>query len=140
MGLRDIAFRRFLASTDSLSILTFSQIAVALVGLGLALFAWSPMGGLHVLLLVSAGACFGLGVFFTIGSFRHAEASTAAGFRHSGMLWAGLVGFIVWYELPSDGQIVGIPLMAISGVMFLMRTARRGKRAASYQALGQHDR
>ena len=137
MGLRDIAFRRFLASHDSLSILTFSQIAVALVGLGLALFAWSPMGGMHVLLLIGAGTCFGLGVFFTIESFRHAEASTAASFRYSGMLWAGLIGFIVWYELPSDGQIIGIPLVAISGLMILMRNARRDEQAPSYQALGQ---
>jgi drug/metabolite transporter (DMT)-like permease len=139
MGLRDIAFRRFLASIDSLSILTFSQVAVALVGLGLALFAWSPMGSLHLLLLVGAGTCFGLGVFFTIESFRHAEASTAAGFRYSGMLWAGLIGFVVWYELPSDGQIIGIPLVAISGLMFLMRNGR-ARPAPLLQALGQQGR
>src|SRR5450759_94026 len=64
-------------------------------------FAWHTPTGSELLMLVSMGIFGGIGHIFLTESYRHATASVVAPFDYSSMLWALLLGYWVFGELPS---------------------------------------
>jgi drug/metabolite transporter (DMT)-like permease len=50
---------------------------------------------------------------------RFGEMSLVAPFRYSGLLFALLIGYVVWDEVPNVLGWVGIFLLAISGLLIL---------------------
>lgn len=64
----------------------------------------------------------GLAFFSTIGltlvshAFRSAPASLIAPLEYSGLLWAALLGWIFWNEVPDSSFYVGAALIIVSGL------------------------
>ena len=60
-------------------------------------------------------------------AFRLAEASLVAPFRYSSMLWAMIVGVVVFGDWPGPSMLAGAALVVGSGLYILHREARRVK-------------
>ena len=58
-------------------------------------------------------------------SFRFAPVSVIAPFDYTQLVWASLLGFLIWGELPQTLTIVGAVIVAASGVYILLRETRR---------------
>lgn len=119
---RDIELRRLVPKTSTFSILAFSQALVTLLFLGPSLFAWSPLS-MHVLaLLVGASVGSAAGIYLTAEALRNDEASFVIPFKYSGVLWSGIVGLVVWSDIPAIHQLVGAVLVIVAGVYLSLRT------------------
>jgi drug/metabolite transporter (DMT)-like permease len=51
-----------------------------------------------------------------------------APFDYTQLVWASLIGFLVWDELPRTATVAGAVVVAGSGVYILFRETRRFRR------------
>jgi len=130
---RDIVTRRISTAETSIAILFYSMIALTLAGLATAPFGWKPMDGSDLALTALAGLLFGLGHYFIIEGYRYAEASVVAPYRYANLIWAVLLGFVLWGEIPSVWVLVGTPLVVGSGLYILLHERSRRRLATSRQ-------
>lgn len=122
---RDIVTRRISVAETSIAILFYSMIALTLVGLATAPFGWQPMDGGELAIVILAGLLFGLGHYFVIEGYRYAEASVVSPYRYTNLIWAVLLGFILWGEIPSVWVLAGTPLVVGSGLYILLHERSR---------------
>jgi drug/metabolite transporter (DMT)-like permease len=101
--------------------------AAALLALTLP-WSWSPIehsatwAGLAFMGLMGA-----LGHWSLAHAFRHAPASTLAPFNYANLLWATLLGWSVFGQLPDAIASTGMTLIAACGLINMRRQMRRGR-------------
>lgn len=126
---RDIVTRRISTAETSIAILFYSTVALTLAGLATAPFGWQPMGASDLALAALTGLLFGLGHYFIIEGYRYAEASVVSPFRYVNLIWAVVLGFLIWGEIPSLWVLVGAPLVVGGGLYLLLQEQARRRRA-----------
>jgi drug/metabolite transporter (DMT)-like permease len=125
-AVRDIVTRRLLARESALSMLVFSNLAVTLCALPTAAFGWTALAPGDIALLALAGLGFGFGIYCLTESLRFAEASLLAPLKYSGVVWAVILGYLVWSDLPGLEVLFGAVLIVASGLFILRREKRLG--------------
>lgn len=91
---------------------------------------WTDLGLMSVCGLVSA-----FGFFFLSQAYRLAPAPSVAPFEYVGLPLAVLWGYLFWSEIPAATTILGIVLIAGSGLYVLHRESVRGRRVAAGRGL-----
>jgi drug/metabolite transporter (DMT)-like permease len=123
--LRDISTRRLDRGVPTLVILMLSQTAVALAGLGLTLFqGWIWPSPREAMLIVFAGGMTLLGHLWMIVSLRIGDISAVAPFRYSGVIWAILIGLLLWGEVPDAWSLAGMAILVAAGLYTFHRERR----------------
>ena len=97
-----------------------TAVAVSIVsGLATLTQTWAPVTDANLLMLFGASVFLSLAYYFLIVAMRSGEMSLVAPFRYSGLLFALLIGYLVWEELPNLMAWTGILLLVVSGLMIL---------------------
>jgi len=124
-ALRDIASRRLAATDDSLGILFWSVLAVLFGGLCLSFFEdWAALDW-HLLGLFAACAVVQTTAsMLQIEAYRYAEVSFLAPFRYVVLLFAVLLGFLVWGDVPAWNVALGGLVIVASGLFIWYRERR----------------
>jgi len=102
-------------------LITLSTAIAVSIGSGVATMTqtWAPVTDANLLMLLGASVFLSLAYYFLIVAMRSGEMSLVAPFRYSGLLFALLIGYVVWDELPNLMAWLGILLLVISGLMIL---------------------
>ena len=79
-------------------------------------------------MLVMIGVIGGLSHLLLTESYRHAPASVVAPFDYTAMLWAFMLGYFVFGELPSIFVYVGAAIVVACGLFVLWRERQLGAR------------
>jgi len=123
---RDLMTRRIHAGIPSILITLSTAVAVTVVsGVGSLLQGWRPFGLFEFGLLGLASVFLTGGYYFIISSMRHGEMTLVAPFRYSGLLFALVLGYGVWGEVPNTLAWFGIALLIASGLYVLVSEKRR---------------
>ncbi len=93
--------------------------------------AWSVPDAFGFAMMVACGMLVGAGGYLLSHAYRIAQVRTVASFEYAGLPFAVLLGFIVWGDLPDGLSIVGILLIAASGLYVFFRENMPRKRAIS---------
>jgi len=125
-----IQTRRLTQSETTSSIVFYFSLVTALAGVVTLPFAWHTPTGSELLILVSMGIFGGVAHIFLTESYRHATASVVAPFDYSSMLWALLLGYWVFGELPSALIYVGGAIVAGAGLFVIWRERTLGLQRA----------
>ncbi len=127
-GLRDNV-TRYLARTESaIAILFWSTILVVLVSsTSFAWGGWRPVAFLDIGWLVVLGILNTVGHFMMIISLRVGDASLVTPFRYTGIVWATLLGIVVWGDYPDRWTVLGACIVIASGLYIIERNERRGQ-------------
>jgi drug/metabolite transporter (DMT)-like permease len=120
-SLRDIVTRRISASESSLTILAFSAFGLIAASLATIPFGWRPVGLTEIAIAGASGLLFGIAHYLMIESYRFAEASLVAPFRYTNLLWAPLLGFLLFGEIPGVSLLAGAPLIGACGLYIVWR-------------------
>lgn len=132
-GVRDLATRRIDQEVPSLLVALLTAFAVTLVGFVLVdpLGGWSEMtiGTLRSLfvaavLLVFAYQCI-------ISAFRYGDISFIAPFRYTAMLWAILLGYLFFGDIPDLATIFGSGIVIATGAYTFHRERKAATRDRS---------
>ena len=125
---RDVLTRRLSATETSLSILVVTSALVALSGLATLPLGWTVPTLRDLALIGLTGILLGTAHYLMIEALRASEAAVVAPFKYSSLLWAILLGFLVWGQLPDGGMLAGAVLVVVSGLYILHRELRRRSR------------
>ncbi len=120
--LRDLATRKMSSDVPSLTVTLVASLGVTLFS-GVASFGteWVTLTPGQWLLLVGAAVFILGGYLFSVLVMRVGEISFIAPFRYSSLLWALLLGFIVFGDWPDPITLTGAAIVVGAGVFTLMR-------------------
>ncbi|MCW5731454.1 MAG: DMT family transporter [Alphaproteobacteria bacterium] len=127
---RDLVTRRIPASVPSLVPTLVTAIVVCLLAGGISLVeGWRPVAPRHLAFLLMASVFLAVGYYLIIDAMRHGEMSLVGPFRYTGLLWALLLGYFIWGDVPNLAASLGIVLLIGSGLYTLHRERIRAREA-----------
>jgi drug/metabolite transporter (DMT)-like permease len=116
---------RLLAATESTIAMLFYTALIGSVAFGIALpwFWEGPMPSLHhASLFLLVGASGGVGHFLFTAAYRQTEASALAPLLYVQLLWAGLLGWLVFGHVPDALSVLGMVIVAVCGAAVGLRS------------------
>ena len=117
-----IWLRRLSGSEHPVAIGIYYNGLGCLVCLGWTLSAgWVTPAGADAWLLAGFAAGCGLQQWFLTVSFRYAQASLLAPFEYLAMVFAAIVGYLFWGEIPLLTTWIGAAIIAASGLFIFER-------------------
>ncbi|KJZ10539.1 MULTISPECIES: DMT family transporter [Halomonas] len=119
-----ITARRY-GAREHLWAMVFYMTLVPFVVTGVALpLVWQAPALEHWPAFLMSGVLgVGATAFITL-AFRHAPAAIAAPFDYTAMLWAVLLGWMIWDEVPDLGVLIGGTLIIASGLAIAYQEGR----------------
>src|SRR5581483_8862881 len=123
-----VSSRQLSTSEPSHRILFYYSLVVVVV-LGAAMpFYWIAPSGRDMLMFVAIGLMGTAGQFCLNQAFRYGEASLVAPLDYTGLLWATLIGWLIWDDVLTPRMIIGGIIVVASCIYINQRGAK--KRAA----------
>jgi drug/metabolite transporter (DMT)-like permease len=125
-----IQTRRLTQSETTSSIVFYFSLICALAGAVTLPFAWHTPTRFELIALVATGVLGGVAHIFLTESYRHATASVIAPFDYTSLLWALLLGYWVFGELPAALVYVGALIVVAAGLAVIFRERYLGIKRA----------
>lgn len=122
-SIRDLATKSIPKEIPSLFITLLTTISVGMGGalVLVPLGGWSPMSGQTLALLIVAAILLPIGYNCIIMALRIGDISSVAPFRYTALIWAILIGYVVFGEVPDRMMILGASVIVASGLYALYR-------------------
>lgn len=94
-------------------------------------FVWTTPESLWIIaLMIIIGGFGSVGHYFLIAAHRQAPASLISPFMYTQLIWAIILGYLVFRDIPSVWTLAGSAIVIASGVyLFNRERARRGLKA-----------
>ena len=128
---------RQLSATESSHTILFYYSFFVLIALGGLMPGMWVMPRLEDLwLIVFVGIAGSFGQFFLNQAFRYGEVSMLAPLDYTGILWATLLGVVLWGDIPTAWVLVGSAIIIMAGVYIVRREARLQRARRKAEAAG----
>lgn len=124
-ALRDIVTRKMGTTESTKAILAFSTAALILVSGLTTHFYWISPNMVDLALMAASGVLMGTAHYLLIEAYRWAEAGIVSPFKYTSLIWATLLGYLIWGDLPDQWVISGAALIMGGGLYVLHREAKR---------------
>ncbi|MEM7547147.1 MAG: DMT family transporter [Pseudomonadota bacterium] len=119
---RDLATHRLSRETPSLFITLMTAAAITtLGGLVTATQSWTPMSFSGLGLLALAACFLFVGYLFSVMTMRVGEITFVSPFRYSILIWALIIGWVVFDEVPALPTWIGAALITAAGLYTFFR-------------------
>lgn len=125
MALRDLSTQKMPREAPTFGVALGAVIGVALLGGGLTLHdGWQPVTLTSYAYLAGAAVLIVIGYVSLIVAVRVGEISVVAPFRYSAVLWALLMGYLLWNDVPDALTTTGIMIIVVTGMYSFFREQR----------------
>jgi drug/metabolite transporter (DMT)-like permease len=125
-----ITTRAFKSTESTASLMLYPQLGISLTGIVMVYFFWVTPTLLDLALFAFAGFFGSIGVMCLTHAFRLAPAAVIAPFEYTALLWAILLGYLLWGELPDSITLLGASIVIASGLYIVYRETRKTGRAS----------
>ena len=125
-ALAQIQIRRLVAHEDTAAIVFYFSLMSTFLSLLTLPFGWVVPSPQTTALLVSAGLIGGVAQILITSAYRHAEAGLLAPFDYASMLFALVIGYVVFGDVPTVWMLAGASLVIASGVAIIWRERQLG--------------
>jgi drug/metabolite transporter (DMT)-like permease len=120
---------RRMTETESAETLTLYQLTLLSTFFALVLpWQWALPAVPDMALILLNGTSNAMGQFWWTRALHLAPASAVAPFYYLSLVWASILGFIVWDEVPTFGVVIGSIIVVASGIFLLLRESYSGSR------------
>ncbi|WP_282609575.1 DMT family transporter [Pelagibius sp. Alg239-R121] len=120
-ALRDILTRKMSQHDSSIAVMFYSTIAVTAAGGVTFVGGWEPVQLEDIGLFFLCGFLLGCAHFLMIEAFRLAEAALVVPFKYVSMVWAVVLGLVIWGDIPDAWTFAGAAVVIGSGLYILHR-------------------
>ncbi|HZT24475.1 MAG TPA: DMT family transporter [Pseudolabrys sp.] len=121
-----IQTRRLTQSETTSSIVFYFSLVCAIAGALTLPFDWYTPTASELAKLIGLGVLGGLAHILLTESYRHVAASLVAPFDYTAMLWALLLGYWLFGELPQPPVYLGAAIVAAAGLFVIFRERQLG--------------
>jgi drug/metabolite transporter (DMT)-like permease len=130
---RDLATRRIPKEIPSLFIALLTTFTVSAGGAAIMypLGGWTPPSGRAVGMLAVAAVLLLIGYQCIISALRTGDISAVAPFRYSALLWAMMLGYVVFGDVPDAMMVLGASIIVLSGLYAFYRERIRHRAVAA---------
>lgn len=129
---QDLVTRRFPPGIPTLLVVACSTIAILMSGAAISVNeTWPVPSGQQWALLFGASTLLLTGYGAAILAMRYGELSVVAPFRYSAILFAIILGFIVWHDVPDGFTLLGTLIVIATGAYTFYRERQVTKRVAT---------
>lgn len=126
MALAQVYVRQLIKSESTTATVFYFSAITCLFALCTLPFGWVMPDLTMLAMLVGIGLLGGVGQLFLTHSFRLAPASVVAPFDYTAMLFALVIGFFLFDEVPSLAVYIGSVLVVGAGLFVIYREHRIG--------------
>ena len=120
--LRDLVTKRMSAQVPSMLVTLASAVSVLVFSAAASVAVdWVPLDGRLVALLLTSSLFIMGGYVLSVAVMRVGEVSFVAPFRYTGLLWALILGWLVFGDWPDTLTLVGATIVVLSGLFTLYR-------------------
>lgn len=123
-ALRDVMTRILHRTDGTNAILFWSNITIMAATLATMPYGWKPIATPDVAFLVTAGALNLLAHFLMITALRLGDAALVTPFRYTSLVWAALLGYLVWGHVPDTFTVLGAAVIVSAGIYLVIREAQ----------------
>ena len=117
-----VVWIRQMSTTErSEAIVFYFMAACAVVGAVVMIWDHVPLNYVQVFWLVVCGLVGGMGQLLMTYSYRYAEPSLLASFDYISMVWATLLGYFVFAEVPATMVFAGAGVVIAAGLFIAWR-------------------
>ncbi len=135
-ALAQVTVRRLVATERTAVIVFWFSMTATVLSLITIPFGWVVPTPFETFLLITAGLLGGVGQILLTSSYREADASLVAPFDYASMIFALLIGWFVFAEIPSWTVLGGAALVVIAGLLIIWRERQLGlERARQRKAM-----
>lgn len=132
---RDLATRQFSGALPSVTIAIYTAVAVTLMGVaGLTIEDWDPVPLVAFAMLAGAATMLIMGYLFIVMAMRVGDVAIVAPFRYSALIWAILIGWLVFGEIPKGLTLLGAAIVVATGLYTYLREYQLQRRIAASQS------
>lgn len=126
---RDLVTRRMPPEVPSMTVTLMSSLAVMSFGIATsAAVDWQPMDSSGYLILTGAALFIFAGYLCSVMTMRVGEIAVIAPLRYSGLLWALILGWLVFGEWPDLLTMAGAAIVAGAGMFTFYRERRQARK------------
>jgi drug/metabolite transporter (DMT)-like permease len=128
-SLTQISSRQLSTTEPSHTILFYYSVAIMIVLGAVMPKVWITPHGIDWLWFLVCGVAGSFGQFCYNQAFRYGEASMVSPLDYTGLVWATLMGFVVFGDLPTRLILGGAAVIIVSSLYIARREALRAGRA-----------
>lgn len=116
---------RIASRTDSTQTNLFWTSAFGILATSLCVpFFWTPPSVIDWGMMIALGSIYGLGHYLLIRGLEIAPASRLAPFIYTQIIWATILGFLIFNQLPDQLTILGVCIVIGSGLYIWRRETK----------------
>jgi len=128
--IRDLAARRLSPATPSMTVALVGAAVIMLAsGVLAAMQGWQPVARADLGLLALAAVFIFAGYLASVMTMRVGEIGLVAPFRYTGLIWALIMGWLVFGDWPTPLTLVGAAIVVATGLFTLLREHALARRA-----------
>ena len=125
LALRDLATRRLPVEVPSLFVTVISSVSVmTMAGALTAAGSWEPMTLSQVATLSLAAVFVLIGYLFGVMTMRVGDIGFISPFRYTILIWAMLLGYFVFGDVPGPLTLLGSAIVVLTGIYAFHRERR----------------
>lgn len=123
-----IILMRQIARRESSLLQMLYTNGVFLVGTGVAcLFVWRTPTLFEFGLLMGIGVVGGIAQYALFEGCRHAPASVMATVEYTALIWAFILGYVIWGDIPVPSVFMGAALILLAGLLLVLMERRAAR-------------
>ncbi len=134
-ALAQIYIRKLVKTEQTSAIVFYFSMTATLLSLLTIPFGWVMPTFWQTICLILAGFIGGIAQIFLTSSYRFADASVIAPFDYASMLFAILIGFFIFDEVPTAQMLLGASLVILAGIVIILRERHLGLQRGQARAL-----
>ncbi len=125
-----ITMRQIARHESSLVQIFYMSVVFTLATGAASALSWRAPSAWELVLLLSVALFGGLAQFSLFEAARHAAASVLATVEYSSLIWAFILGYAIWGDIPGLPTFAGAGLILLAGLLLVVIERPRGRRAA----------
>ncbi|WP_299296918.1 DMT family transporter [uncultured Tateyamaria sp.] len=121
-----IHIRTLVKTEHTAAIVFYFSLTATVLSLISIPFGWVAPSTVDAGLLIGAGLVGGVAQILVTASYRFGAASMLAPFDYASLIFAALIGYVIFAELPTTPTVIGASLVVLGGVLIIWRERQLG--------------